>query len=71
MSILVETRMESGESICVVTIDRPEVRNAVDRSTAHELAAAFRAFDADPALNVAIQAQGSQWLCGHRMGNHG
>ena len=63
MSILVETRMESGESICVVTIDRPEVRNAVDRSTAHELAAAFRAFDADPALNVAILTGASGNFC--------
>ncbi|MDQ6688570.1 MAG: crotonase/enoyl-CoA hydratase family protein [Actinomycetota bacterium] len=37
-----------------VTIDRPEVRNAVDRRTAEELAAAFRAYDADDALRVAV-----------------
>lgn len=29
--------------VCIVTIDRPEVRNAVDGPTAHLLAEAFRA----------------------------
>jgi enoyl-CoA hydratase len=37
-----------------VRISRPECRNAVDRPTAEALAAAFRDFDADPALAVAI-----------------
>lgn len=37
-----------------ITINRPDVRNAVDGATAAELAAAFRAFDADPTLAVAI-----------------
>jgi enoyl-CoA hydratase len=40
--------------VCIVTIDRPEVRNAVDGPTAAELAAAFRAFEADDALSVAV-----------------
>jgi enoyl-CoA hydratase len=40
--------------ILVVTIDRPEVRNAVDRPTAEALAEAFRAFEADPDLSVAV-----------------
>jgi enoyl-CoA hydratase len=38
----------------VVTIDRPEVRNAVDRPTAAALAASFRRFDADEQLAVAV-----------------
>lgn len=38
----------------VVTIDRPDRRNAVDGTTARELSAAFRSFDADPALHVAV-----------------
>lgn len=38
----------------VVTINRPERRNAVDRATADALSAAFRAFDADKDLSVAI-----------------
>ena len=50
MSIKVETR----DGILIVTIDRPEVRNAVDRETANRLADAFRAFDADDGLSVAI-----------------
>ena len=37
-----------------VRIDRPESRNAVDRPTAEALATAFRAFDADPELRVAL-----------------
>lgn len=40
--------------IVVVTIDRPEVANAVDRPTAETLAAAFRRFDADGSLAVAV-----------------
>jgi enoyl-CoA hydratase len=40
--------------IFVVTINRPERRNAVDRATADALANAFRAFDADADLTVAI-----------------
>ena len=37
-----------------VTIDRPDVRNAVDPETAHALEAAFRRFDEDEALSVAV-----------------
>src|SRR6185436_4776359 len=38
----------------IVTINRPAARNAVDGPTAAELADAFRRFDADPALSVAV-----------------
>ena len=41
-------------AVCVVTIDRPEVRNAVDGPTAQLLADAFRSFDADDTLSVAV-----------------
>ncbi len=50
MTVHVETR----GSITIVTIDRPEARNAVDRPTAQLLADAFRAFEADDNANVAI-----------------
>ncbi|MGH7837565.1 MAG: crotonase/enoyl-CoA hydratase family protein [Candidatus Binataceae bacterium] len=50
MSVLFET----DERIAIVTINRPEVRNAVDRPTAEALAAAFREFDADDKLDAAI-----------------
>ncbi len=38
----------------MVTLDRPDRRNAVDATTARELSAAFRSFDADPALSVGV-----------------
>lgn len=40
--------------VTVVTLDRPEVRNAVDGPTAAALLAAFEAFDADPGAKVAV-----------------
>jgi enoyl-CoA hydratase len=40
--------------VTVVTLDRPEVRNAVDGPTAAALLAAFEAFDADPDARVAV-----------------
>jgi enoyl-CoA hydratase len=43
--------------VCVIEINRPEVRNAVDGATAHALEQAFLAFDADHQYAVAV-------LCG-------
>src|SRR5579884_1946953 len=40
--------------VTTVALNRPQVRNAVDGPTAKLLAAAFRAFDADPAAAVAV-----------------
>src|SRR5712671_2709471 len=51
------------ESIAVVTIDRPQHRNAVDHATAQELANAFRRFDADSALDVAILTGAGGHFC--------
>ena len=42
-------RSETVGPVLVVTIDRPEVRNAVDAPTAAALVEAFRAFDGRPA----------------------
>jgi enoyl-CoA hydratase len=42
------------DRVAVVTIRRPEVRNAVDGPTAASLAAAFRRFDADREADIAI-----------------
>src|SRR5262249_61757593 len=47
-------RVERSKDVVVVTIDRPERRNAVDAATAQELATAFRDFDGDPSAAVAI-----------------
>lgn len=54
---------ESRGAMFIVTIDRPEVRNAVDGPTAAELAAAFRAFDSDGSLKVAILAGAGGTFC--------
>ena len=42
-------RCETDGPIAIVTIDRPEVRNAVDGPTAAALADAFRRFEANDA----------------------
>ncbi|QSQ19257.1 crotonase/enoyl-CoA hydratase family protein [Pyxidicoccus parkwayensis] len=47
-------RVEKNGPITTVVLQRPEVRNAVDGPTAQELAAAFRAFDADPDSHVGV-----------------
>ena len=47
-------RIDHDGPVTIVTIDRPEVRNAVDRPTAEALADAFRAFQDDGESNVAI-----------------
>jgi enoyl-CoA hydratase len=49
--------------IAIVTIDRPQVRNAVDRPTAVALAEAFRSFDADESLAVAILTGAGGTFC--------
>ena len=47
-------RVEKLGSVTVVTLNRPEVRNAVDASTAAALHQAFIAFDADVDSSVAV-----------------
>ena len=46
--------VERAGAVWTVTLNRPERRNAVDGPTAHLLAQAFRAFDADGEASVAI-----------------
>jgi enoyl-CoA hydratase len=47
-------KIEQRERVTIVSLTRPEVRNAVDGDTARSLAAAFRAFDADSQSDIAI-----------------
>lgn len=47
----------------VVTINRPEVRNALDEPTASALAQAFRAFDRDETLAVAVLSGSGGTFC--------
>ena len=45
---------EQQDDIWIVTLDRPEVRNAVDSPTARSLHAAFLAFEDDATAKVAV-----------------
>jgi enoyl-CoA hydratase len=54
---------EPDGAVVVVTIDRPAVRNAVDRDTAKGLVDAFRRFEADEALAVAILTGAGSAFC--------
>ncbi|TWO72177.1 crotonase/enoyl-CoA hydratase family protein [Caenimonas sedimenti] len=47
-------RIEKLGTVTVVTLDRPQVRNAVDSATARQLYDAFVAFDADEEARVAV-----------------
>jgi enoyl-CoA hydratase len=49
--------------VLVVTIDRPDVRNAVDRPTADALESVFRAFDADDELSAAVLTGADGQFC--------
>jgi enoyl-CoA hydratase len=56
-------RIETDGPVAVVTIDRPEVRNAVDGPAAAALADAFRRFDADDDLAVAVLTGAGGYFC--------
>lgn len=56
-------QVEPVDAVHVITIDRPEVRNAVDRETADALGAAFRAFDSDPDAAVAVLTGAGGTFC--------
>src|SRR5207247_10639278 len=53
----------SQVAVAVVTIDRPEVANAIDRPTAAALADAFRRFEADDSLHVAVLTGANGTFC--------
>jgi len=56
-------RYEARDGIALVTIDRPEARNAVDQPTAVALADAFRRFAADDSLAVAVLSGAGGCFC--------
>jgi len=49
-----QVKVDVVDRITLVTLSRPEVRNAVDAETAQALADAFRAFDVDDDSDVAV-----------------
>ena len=56
-------RVEQDGPVTIVTLDRPEVRNAVDRPTADALAEAFRAFESDETASVAVLTGAGGHFC--------
>jgi enoyl-CoA hydratase/carnithine racemase len=56
-------RSDTDGAVAIVTIDRPAARNAVDGPTASALADAFRAFDADQHLAVAVLTGAGGTFC--------
>jgi len=55
--------VDDDGAVRVVTIDRPERRNAVDSASAVGLREAFRAFDEDGSLAVAILTGAGGYFC--------
>jgi enoyl-CoA hydratase len=58
-----EVRVDVRGSVVVVTIDRPDARNAVDGPTAEALVRAFSDFDADDSQLVAILTGAGGTFC--------
>ena len=54
---MTQVLIEKIDEIFVITLNRPDVRNAVDFGTAEQLAHAIEQFDHDPLAKVAV-------LCG-------
>jgi len=59
MRVLTETR----GPVSTIIINRPEVRNAVDRETARALAKAFRNFENDDEARVAVLTGAGGYFC--------
>ena len=47
-------RLERNETVATIVMDRPEARNAVDRAASQALVEAFKEFERDDALRVAV-----------------
>ncbi|EFQ83142.1 enoyl-CoA hydratase/isomerase family protein [Aeromicrobium marinum DSM 15272] len=56
-------RFDVDDDVCTITIDRPEVRNAVDGPTALLLREAFERFEADDSLAVAVLTGAGGTFC--------
>ncbi|WP_287028481.1 crotonase/enoyl-CoA hydratase family protein [Pseudomonas sp. UBA6310] len=55
--------VERLDAITVITLDRPQARNAVDRATADALSAALREFEEDPQARVAVLTGSGGTFC--------
>ena len=54
---------ERRERVLVITLNRPEQRNAINAAVAHGIAAALDELDADPALAVGILTGAGGYFC--------
>jgi enoyl-CoA hydratase len=54
---------EKTGPVTTITINRPDVRNAVDRPTAEALADAFRSFESDGEARVAVLTGAGECFC--------
>ncbi len=65
MSGATTVHYDADGPVALVTIDRPEVANAIDRPTAQALADAFRRFEGDDAVAVAVlSGRGGKFCAG-------
>ncbi|WP_313516733.1 crotonase/enoyl-CoA hydratase family protein [Pseudomonas sp.] len=55
--------VERLDAVTVITLDRPQVRNAVDRATADALSAALREFEDDAQARVAVLTGSGGTFC--------
>ncbi len=55
---------ETDHEVCIITLDRPAKRNAVNGRVASDLRAAFERFEADDALRVALLTGAGGHFCG-------
>jgi len=56
-------QVEQIDNIQIITINRPEARNAINYETAQELAEAMRALDANPDIVLGILTGAQQTFC--------
>jgi enoyl-CoA hydratase len=56
-------RTEKSGPVTIITLNRPQLRNAVDRETAEHLADAFRAFESDDDSFVAVLTGAGGTFC--------
>lgn len=60
---MADVEFETRGKVAVVTLNRPQARNAVDGPTAAALAEAFRRFDADDGLEAAVLTGANGTFC--------
>lgn len=55
--------LEVEAHVATITIDRPEVRNAIDQATAHDISVSLGKADDDPAVRVIVITGAGGYFC--------